>query len=204
MKGCATLLGCFTAIVIVVFVIIFIGQFSLMICRGEPVTNRAVESIVDEALLGGFFLATAICICGASDGWERHKKKKAIRRKLLDREPQNEFDFCSCIPDIDRKLALELRQRLAKMLEVPTENVHAVDKLGEDLWEGYPFEDLYEEALGGRTVYDIATDEVLDIVDKPDRTLQECAEEIRLLTEWTARQLDRQTPDGTDESQLPT
>ena len=204
MKGCATLLGCFTSIAVVVFVIILIIQFSLMLFRGEPVTHRAVGSIVDEALLGGFLLATAICICGASDGWERHKKNKAIRRKLLAREPQNEFEFSSCIPDVDRKLALDLRQRLAKMLDVPAENLYAGDKLDQDLGEGYPFEDLYEEALGGRTIYDVATDEVLDIVDKPDRTLQECAEEIRLLTEWTARELDSQPPDGTDESQLPT
>jgi hypothetical protein len=149
-------------------------------------------------------LATPICICVASDRWEHHKKMKAIRRKLMARQPQSDIEFCRDISEIDRQLAVELRQRLAEAQDVPTENLYATDKLVEDLGASDSFEDLYEEALGGRNIFEVATDEVLDIVDKPDRTLQECAEEIRLLTAWTARELDRQTPDGTSESQLPT
>jgi hypothetical protein len=149
-------------------------------------------------------LATPICICVASDRWEHHKKMKAIRRKLMARQPQSDIEFCRDISEIDRQLAVELRQRLAEAQDVPIENLYATDKLVEDLGASDSFEDLYEEALGGRNIFEVATDEVLDIVDKPDRTLQECAEEIRLLTAWTARELDRQTPDGTSESQLPT
>ncbi|MFT5326112.1 MAG: hypothetical protein ACI8P0_003986 [Planctomycetaceae bacterium] len=204
MKGCATLLGCFTSIVVFVFFVAFIIQFPLMLFRGEPITAKAVGMIVDDALLGGFFLATPICICVASDRWEHHKKMKAIRRKLMARQPQSDIEFCRDISEIDRQLAVELRQRLAEAQDVPTENLYATDKLVEDLGASDSFEDLYEEALGGRNIFEVATDEVLDIVDKPDRTLQECAEEIRLLTAWTARELDRQTPDGTSESQLPT
>lgn len=76
MKGCATLLGCFASIVAIVFVVAFSIQFSLMLLRGEPVTGRSTGLIADEALLGGFLLATALCICGASDGWERSKARK--------------------------------------------------------------------------------------------------------------------------------
>jgi hypothetical protein len=59
MKGCATLLGCFTSIVVVVFFVAFIIQFPLMLFRGEPITAKAVGMIVDDALLGGFFVCPA-------------------------------------------------------------------------------------------------------------------------------------------------
>ena len=51
---------------------------------------------------------------------------------------------------------------------------------------------------------EVATDEVLDIVDKPGHTLPQCAKEIRLLTEWTARQREQNTKGGQKDDETPT
>jgi len=190
MKGCVTFLGCFASIVTIVFVVVFSIQFCLMLIRGEPVTSRSTGLIVDEALLGGFLLATALCICGASDAWERRKARNRIRRNLLARDAQSDADFCRAVPQIDQQFALRLRQRLAMTLVVPSDNLYATDKLGADLDCAYPFEDLYEEALGGHSICDVASDEILAIIDKPDRTIAQCAEEIRLLAEWNESEGD--------------
>lgn len=128
------------------------------------------------------------------------QSKKRLRQQLLTREAQSDDEFCSTIPKVDRQLALRLRQLLATTLGVPSENLHASDKLAEDLGCGYPFEELYERSLGGRSIFEVHCDEVVDIIDKPDHTFEQCAEELRLLTDWTARQREQSTSNGTGEN----
>jgi len=201
MKGCATVLGCFTIIGIVVFAVVFSGQLVLMLVRGELINGRSVTAAAAVAGLGGFLVTTALCVCVASDGWERSKAKKAIRRKLLARESESDEDFCSAIPEIDQTLAVQLRQWHGQMLDVPPEKIYATDKLSADIGVGYPFTDFYKDALGGRDIYEVGSEKVLDIIDKPDRSVPQCAEEIRLLTAWTAREQNRRIADNEDDGE---
>ena len=171
---------------------------------GEQLNGRVIDDALSVGGASGFLVFLLVFVLAANDEFLEKGRRKKIRQKLLERASQSDEVFCRKVSVEDRELAIRLRKFLGDLLNVPYEKLHSTDTLHGELKASGALDAFYTEALGGRTIYEVATDEVLDIVDKPGHTLPQCAKEIRLLTEWTARQREQNTQGGQKDDETPT
>jgi hypothetical protein len=188
----------------IVFSIAYVWSLIADVLDGKQLNGRVIDDAQSVGGGCGFLVYFLVFVLVANDEFATKRRRKRIRQKLLERGPQSNEYFCGRVPVEDRELTLRLKTFLGDLLGVPPERIYSTDTLQGELDSGGAFENFYTEALDGRTVYEVANDEVLDIVDAPEQTLPQCASKIRLLTEWSARQRGQRTPDGRDEDELPT
>jgi|SaaInlStandDraft_1057018.scaffolds.fasta_scaffold196694_1 hypothetical protein len=193
--GCAAMSGA------IIFSIGYIWCLIAAVLDGKQLNGRIIDDALSVGGGSGCLVFFLVFVLVANDEFLTKGRRKKIRQKLLERSSQSDEDFCSKVPVEDRELTIRLRNYLGDLLDVPSEKLHSTDTLHGELEANGAFEAFYTEALGGHTIYEVPTDEVLDIVDNPDHTVPHCAKQIRLLTEWTARQRDQNFQ---DDDKLPT
>ena len=184
----------------IAFSIGYVGRLIAALFEGKLLTGPVVRDALDIGVTCGTIVFFLAFILAMNANHNARSERKKLCRKLTERPSQSDEAFCRHVPDVDRNLTLRLRWQLAENLNVPHEKILSTDKLDADLKSSDLLETLYTAALGGCTVYEVCTDDVLDIIDKSDRTVPQAAEEIRLLTEWTSRQREQQADDKPDKN----
>jgi hypothetical protein len=188
----------------IVFSIAYVWSLIADVLDGKQLNGRVIDDALSVGGGCGFLVFFLVFVLVANDEFATKGRRKKIGQKLLERASQSDEDFCRRVPVVDRELTIRLRKYLGDLLDVHPERIHSTDTLQVELDVFGAFEPFYTEALDGRTVYEVANDEVLDIVDEPEQTLPKCARKIRLLTEWSARHRGKKHQDGHNDDDLPT